>query len=146
MNPVACPSPMRRPLRRLAMTGVMLTMVTCAMPTVAAAQPPTSQPTPGARSHRYRPTTPFVRDQQTGQRRLPTETEVAQLVESLATLTQRPDTLPEVQAGSGVAVDLQAGFNGVFLGRASEDGSIETRCVFTFQEGIDFLGLVPVVE
>jgi len=41
-----------------------------------------------------------------------------------------------------VTVDLNGGYNGVLLGRPGNDGSFETMCVFTFEEGAEFLGLV----
>jgi hypothetical protein len=42
----------------------------------------------------------------------------------------------------GVTARLDKAFGGVMLARPRSDGSIETRCVFTFEEGADFLGLV----
>jgi len=46
------------------------------------------------------------------------------------------------QASGAVTVDLEGGFGGVLLARPGEDGVWETRCVFTIEEGADFLGLV----
>jgi hypothetical protein len=115
---------------------------------VLSAQAPVSQNTPaGVRARRYRATGPIVRDQVTGERRMPTETEVADLVANLSTLTQRPSNLPEVTTAQGaVAADLSGGYGGVVLGKANEDGTVETLCVFTFEEGAAFLGLEPIVE
>ena len=101
---------------------------------------------PSARAARYRPTAPFVRDAQTGQRRLPTEREVAELVDQLATLTARETSQPLARSAAGAMNARIDGFNGVVLGRATEDGRTETLCVFTLEEGLTFLGLVPVVE
>jgi hypothetical protein len=42
----------------------------------------------------------------------------------------------------GVTAKLDKAFGGVVLARPKADGSIETRCVFTFEEGAEFLGLV----
>lgn len=139
------------PTWRLCVRAVLGVALAAAVPLgglTAAAQSPTSQATPaGTRAQRYRATSPIVRDQATGQRRMPTEAEVAQLVDNLSTLTRRPTDLPAVSsAGGGVSVDLAGGYNGVVLAKANEDGSFETLCVFTFEEGAAFLGLVPVIE
>jgi hypothetical protein len=115
---------------------------------MAAAQSPASQAPPAAaRAKKYRATSPIVRDQATGQRRMPTDAEVTQLVANLSTLTQRSESLPEASgAVGGVSIDLAGGYNGVVLAKANEDGSFETLCVFTFDEGVAFLGLEPVIE
>jgi hypothetical protein len=42
----------------------------------------------------------------------------------------------------GITAKLDQSFGGVMLARPRADGSIETRCVFTFEEGAEFLGLV----
>jgi hypothetical protein len=42
----------------------------------------------------------------------------------------------------GVTAKLDKAFGGVVLARPKADGSFETRCVFTFEEGAEFLGLV----
>jgi hypothetical protein len=69
-------------------------------------------------------------------------------VESLATLASRETAglVESASVGGGVAVDLDGGFGGVMLARPSADGSWETRCVFTFEEGAAFLGLVEATE
>jgi hypothetical protein len=82
-------------------------------------------------------------DQQTGQRRMPTQEEVDQVVSDLTQLANRPEDLPATQGtGGGEMVDLAGGYNGVVLARPAADGSMETRCVFTLEEGAEFLGLV----
>jgi len=92
---------------------------------------------------KYKATREIVVDQQTGQRRMPTQAEVDETVANLSQLTNRPEDLPTAQgAGNAVTVDLQGGYNGVVLARPGSDGSFETRCVFTFEEGAEFLGLV----
>ena len=91
---------------------------------------------------KYRATRAIVRDKDSGQLRMPTSEEVDQMVASLDQLTKQPEGLPETSARSGVAVDLEGGYGGTMLVRANSDGLLETRCVFTFQEGTDFLGLV----
>lgn len=95
----------------------------------------------------YRATRRIVVDRQSKQARMPTQAEVESLVATLATLTHRPGTAPESAGTRGaVTVNLQGGFGGVMLARANEDGTVETRCVFTFDEGAEFLGLVEVVQ
>lgn len=97
-----------------------------------------------AKQKKYRATRPVVADSQTGQARMPTDAEVEQLVATLSTLTNRPSAgLPEAAgAGGAVTVDLESGFAGVMLARLNEDGTYETRCVFTLEEGAEFMGLV----
>lgn len=140
----------RRPFLSRALVGTTLVAALCAgLPIPAAGQVPRSESTPaGARAQRYRATNPIVVDKATGQRRIPTEEEVAALVTNLATFTDRTtEGVPETAAASGgVSADLGEGFSGLVLSRANEDGTIETRCVFTFDEGAQFLGLVPVIE
>ena len=127
--------------------GIVMMAFVVAPVNIEAQAPAAAASQANARAHRYRATAPFVRDTASGQRRMPTEEEVAQAVQSLSTLAQRPENPPELRTGTGaVALDLQDGYNGVVLGRVNEDGSIETRCVFTFEEGVGFLGLVPVIE
>jgi hypothetical protein len=96
---------------------------------------------------RYKATRPLVVDKQTGQPRLPSQEEIEQTVSNLRALANRPESLPQVATSSGaVVVDLEGGFNGVFLGRPNADGTWETRCVFTLEEGMEFLGLVADTE
>ncbi len=148
-NVLSRPGPARRGGLGTAMLGAALVAaLVVGGDLTAAAQSAASQVTPAsARARKYRATSPIVRDQATGQRRVPTEAEVTQLVASLSTLTQRTEDLPEVTtARGGVSIDLAGGYNGVVLGRVNEDGSLETLCVFTFDEGVAFLGLEPVIE
>jgi hypothetical protein len=92
---------------------------------------------------KYKATRAIVVDQQTGQQRMPTQEEVDEVVGNLSQLANRPEDLPSTQGESNAEiVDLQGGYGGVMLARPAEDGSLETRCVFTFEEGADFLGLV----
>lgn len=92
---------------------------------------------------KYKATREIVVDQQTGQPRMPTQVEVDEVVANLSQLTNRPEDLPSSEAAGGaVAVDLAGGYNGVVLGRPGSDGGFETKCVFTFEEGAEFLGLV----
>ena len=101
-----------------------------------------------AKQKRYTATRPLVIDQTTGRARMPTESELAATVASLATLANRESAgLSQSSAvGGGIAVDLGGGFGGVMLARPAADGSWETLCVFTFEEGAAFLGLVEASE
>ncbi|HEY7546716.1 MAG TPA: hypothetical protein VID27_17625, partial [Blastocatellia bacterium] len=93
---------------------------------------------------RFKATRPVVVDQQTGEMRMPTKQEIDEMVENLAVLAKRPtEGLQQSSlASGGIAVDLDGGFGGVMLARPNDDGTWETKCVFTFEEGIAFLGLV----
>ena len=93
---------------------------------------------------RYKPTRAFVVDEQTGKVRMPTKKEITKVMESLSKLGQRSDEgLQQTSVASGgVALDLDGGFNGIMLARPKGDGTWETRCVFTLEEGAEFLGLV----
>jgi hypothetical protein len=75
---------------------------------------------------------------------LPTEQVVDEVVTTLSTFGQRPvDTLQlSSQANGAITVDLDGGFGGIVLARPNSDGTWETKCVFTLEEGAEFLGLV----
>ena len=130
-----------RPSRVLMAAALALSLATIP----SSAQPPAGQTSPG-QARKYRATSAIVVDKQTGQRRFPTEQEVSTLVNTLVTFTTRVTDAVETPAASGVSADLGEGFGGVVLAKANEDGTLETRCVFTFDEGVQFLGLVEVVE
>ena len=70
--------------------------------------------------------------------------EIDEMVDNLATLAKRPvEGLQQASVESGgVAVDLDGGYAGVILARPTTEGGWETRCVFTFEEGAEFLGIV----
>ncbi len=74
----------------------------------------------------------------------PTQQEVDEVVANLTALGQRPaESLSQsTQAGGAVTVDLDGGFAGVLLARPNGDGTWETKCVFTLEEGAEFLGIV----
>ena len=63
-------------------------------------------------------------------------------MKGISSLVPRPvEEAQERTVSSGaIAVSLDGG--GVVLARPNGDGTFETRCVFTFEEGADFLGLV----
>jgi hypothetical protein len=92
---------------------------------------------------KFKATRAIVVDKQTGQRRMPSQEEIDEIVGNLSQLANRPENLPETTGtGGAVVADLEGGFGGVMLARPSEDGNWETRCVFTFEEGTEFLGLI----
>lgn len=92
---------------------------------------------------KFKATRPFVVDQQNGQPRMPTQEEIDQVVSNLAELANTPENLPSTSgANGGVTVDLGGGFGGVMLARPGSDGGFETKCVFSLEEGAEFLGLV----
>ena len=75
---------------------------------------------------------------------MPTQQEVDEVVTNLSSAGQRPpeDLQATAQANGAVVVDLDGGFGGTVLARPNGDGTWETRCVFTLEEGAEFLGLV----
>jgi hypothetical protein len=94
------------------------------------------------KAKKYKGTRAIVVDSTTGQLRLPTQQEVDQAVQGLSSLTPKPveDAQQTTLSNGAVAVVLDG--SGVVLARPNGDGTFETRCVFTFEEGADFLGLV----
>lgn len=127
--------------------AVLAAAVVVATPlAAAAAQAPASQSAPG-QAKKYRATSAVVVDKATGQRRLPSEQEVTEMVATLTTLTARNENPVQTATSTGaVGAELTPGFGGLILGRATEEGTYETRCVFTFEEGAAFLGLVADVQ
>jgi hypothetical protein len=130
----------------------LLAAFTLTVPMVAAAgtvatgsMEQAGQPPATSNARRYRATRAIVVDRQSGQRRMPTAVEVAELVNTLTVLTARPtDNAPAVAGTTGTTVGalVDAGFGGVVLARPNADGTFETRCVFSFDEGAEFMGLV----
>lgn len=111
----------------------------CSWASTAAAQQ--NQP---QQKKRYTATRAIVVDSQSGELRMPTAQETQELVDSLVVLTNRSaeglqiTTLPN----GARAVNLENRFQSVMLARPNPDGTSETRCVTTFDEAADFLGLV----
>lgn len=93
---------------------------------------------------RYKATRAFVVDKQTGDVRLPTQQEVDEVVANLSALGQRPaESLQQSpQANGAVGLNLDGGFGGVLLAQPNGDGTWQTKCVFTLEEGTEFLGIV----
>jgi hypothetical protein len=107
--------------------------------TVTAAQP---QPTP-KNNKKFIATKKIVIDKETKELRKPTQEEVNKLVVELETLTKRPTENLETTtlAGGGEAVNLDNGYAGVIISRPNSDGNADTKCVFSFEEAAEFLGL-----
>ena len=87
----------------------------------------------------------IIFDTQTKSLRKPTAAEVAQMVQSLRQLTTKPARISPKMAANGVTQqgDISGAFAQVLVGRARPDGSMETKCVQTFDEAAEFLGLQP---
>jgi hypothetical protein len=94
---------------------------------------------------KFSATRAIAMDSATGRYRKPTAAEIDRLVTELKALTRQPEAtalVPTARDTGGVTAKLDKAFGGVVLARPRADGSIETRCVFTFEEGAEFLGLV----
>ena len=96
------------------------------------------------RNKKYIATRAITVDPQTGTLRLPTPQETQELVDSLVEMTNRSmDGLQVTTLANGAkSVDIDGRFQSVMLARPSEDGSWEMKCVATFEEATEFLGLV----
>jgi len=96
------------------------------------------------RNKKYVATRAIKVDQQTGTVRLPTPQETQDLVDSLIEMTNRStDGLQVTTLANGIkAVNIDGRFQSVMLARPSEDGTWEMKCVATFEEATEFLGLV----
>jgi hypothetical protein len=93
----------------------------------------------------YTATRAIAMDSATGKYRKPNAAEIDALVADLKSLTRQPQAVAMTATArntGGVTAKLDKAFGGVMLARPGSDGSVETRCVFTFEEGADFLGLV----
>jgi len=124
-------------------SGLKLVMLFAVIAVVAAVAFLTGTKSSNASEKKYKATREIVIDKETGQRRMPTQEEIDEVVVNLSQLANRPENLSSTEsAGGGELVDLGGGYNGVLVGRPADDGSFETRCVFTFEEGAEFLGLV----
>lgn len=96
---------------------------------------------------KYRGSRRVIKDESTGEVRLPTETEIAKMVADLTELTRQPETGTEMPSqNGGVVVEIGEGFGGTMLFRANPDGTSEMRCVFSLAEGLEFFGLVEDVQ
>ena len=105
---------------------------------------PKPNPISVQQAKKYKATKEITVDKQTGQRRLPTAEETLVLVDTLARMTNNSTAgLKETTLPNGAkAIDLQGRFAGVTLARPNADGAMETKCVYSFADAADFLGLV----
>ena len=125
------------------LVGLSLTIVTLT-PGAALDAITQSPPAQAAKSKSYRATRAFVIDKDSGKARMPTQQEVDDVIANLSALGQRPtETLQQASQSNGaVTVNLDGGFGGIILARPNDDGTWETKCVFTVEEGAEFLGIV----
>ena len=123
------------------MRKAMLRMVSCALALslgIGAAEA-------AVKGVEYTATRAIAVDSATGKFRKPNAAETAKLVADLKALTRQPQAVAMTSTArntGGVTAKLDKAFGGVMLARPRADGSYETRCVFTFEEGAEFLGLV----
>ena len=96
--------------------------------------------TEAASREKWAGTRAIMRDVQTGKLRKPTETEVREMVKSIKQLTARASVRTDASGPNGGAMD--AAPQQVVIARATEEGTMETLCVETFEEAAVFLGLV----
>jgi len=96
------------------------------------------------RSKKYVATRPLTVDTQTGTLRLPTPQETQELVDSLIEMTNRSTEGLQVRtlANGTKTVDIDGRFQSVMLARPNDDGIWEMKCVTTFDEATEFLGIV----
>jgi hypothetical protein len=88
---------------------------------------------------------PIHLDKATRTVRRPTKAEARQLVSWLRGALDRSGRglAPTVKDDGTRQVTVQGRFGGVIVARALPDGTMETRCVSTFEEATAFLGLRP---
>jgi hypothetical protein len=118
--------------------SVLAIVLLCSWASTASAQQNQQQ------KKKYTATRAIVVDALSGELRLPTGQETQELVDGLVVLTNRStEGLQMTTLPNGArAVDLEERFQSVMLARPNPDGTSETRCVTTFEEAADFLGLV----
>jgi hypothetical protein len=95
-----------------------------------------------SKAKKYKGTRAIVVDSTSGELRLPTQQEVDKAVQGLSSLVPQPVEDAQQKALPNGAVAVTHDGSGVVLARPRGDGTFETRCVFTFEEGADFLGIV----
>ena len=125
-------------------------MAVTAMAVFSMAQPEAMAAQQGranAGKKKYVATLEITVDKQSGRLRKPTAAETDELIATLTALTSRStEGLKQVALPSGgTAVNLQGRFSPVMLSRPNPDGTSEVKCVTSFEEAADFLGLVEDV-
>lgn len=94
---------------------------------------------------KYKATRAITVDSASGKLRKPNAAEIDKLVADLKAMTRQPvvkEMTSTARNTGGQTAKLDKDFGGVMLARPKADGGFETRCVFTFEEGAEFLGLV----
>ena len=98
---------------------------------------------------RWTGTKAIMFDQASGKLRKPTQLEVAGMLRTIQQLTTKPARSIKGRVTSDGAA-MQGSINGAFatvvLARATASGVMETRCVQTFEEATEFLGLAQETE
>ncbi len=118
-------------------------LAACAFVIVTLAAPPAFAQQRQGNGKKYVATREITVDKQTGQLRKPTPEETDALVAQLTAMTNRSsEGLQQVAGRNGVSIDLQDRFQSVMLARPNADGTSDVRCVNTFEEAAEFLGLV----
>ena len=133
-----------RTLKILFGVGAAITVAIVSFTNPATSTTVSAQASAPGQVKKYKATRPLVADAQTGAVRMPTQEEVDQAVGSLSSLTKSVGDSPTLVSarGGAVTIDLDGGSAGVMLARPNSDGTWETRCVFSLDEGAEFLGLV----
>ena len=128
---------------RLAILVMALAAVALVFASLTAGTSVSAQAAQG-KAKKFKATRAFVVDKQSGEVRMPTQQEVDEIVQNLSTLGQNPTEglVQQTAANGAVSLDLDGGFGGIVLASPKGDGTFETRCVFTLEEGAAFLGLV----
>ena len=128
---------------RLAILAAAVAALVLAIVTMTAGTAVSAQSAQG-KAKKFKATRAFVVDKQSGEVRLPTQEEVDQVVQELTTYAQKPaeSVTPTTLADGTQQIDFGTNAGGIVLARPNGDGTFETRCVFTLEEGAAFLGLV----
>lgn len=128
---------------RATVVGVLIVFATIAFAAsrnVMALQEPAS----AGKGKKYVATRDITVDKETGALRKPTAAETEELVASLTTMLKPPaEGLTPIALPNGTtAMNVKGRFAPVMLARPNPDGTTDLRCVTTFEEALDFLGLV----
>src|SRR4051812_28701759 len=127
---------------RLLRRAAAVTLLICAMAHAAYAQSSGGNNNNG-QSKKYVATKEIIFDQATKTLRKPTSAETDAMVATITAVTDRSTNglTGRILADGTKQVNLQGRFGGVVLGRANADGTVETRCVTSMADAIEFLGL-----
>ena len=128
--------------RRGSGRAVVMTFVAAAGLLAAVLSGPGMSAQGQSKAKKYKGTRAIVVDSTSGELRLPTQEEVDKAVQGLSSLVPQPVEQAQPHALPNGAVAVTHDGSGVVLARPRGDGTFETRCVFTFEEGADFLGIV----